>query len=72
VDFIDSFNPHRDYIYYLYNGVGAATKFEKYGIDAIKAIVTFFLMSGIMKEEHVQALVANQSNANWYEIPTRK
>lgn len=66
IDFADSFNPKTDYVVFLENH-RFVSLFEAYGIEAIKALVTFFYNTDQIKIEQMKILVADKSKEDWYD-----
>lgn len=66
VDFLDSFNPKKDDVIFLNTETPPATEFEEYGVNAIRAIVKFFVVTKIIKEEQAMSITADKENDDWY------
>lgn len=68
VDFLNSFNPHADFVIFLPGE--AKTKFEDSGIQAIWSILGFFEQNGIVNSslaEQVVTLVPDKTSEVWYD-----
>jgi hypothetical protein len=66
VDFTDSFNPHTDRVLLLDAGVRAASAFEAEGVEAVGAVLTFFLATGVLARHQVERLTAVKHGSDWY------
>ena len=67
VDFLDSFDPYRDFVIFLEDDSEPASEFEKLGIEAIKRIMDFFVKLNISTDWQVTNLKAEKDKSIWYD-----